>query len=210
MTLSPEREQEIASLCERYGSPHRVTVPLHCPPFDPLTKTDRIGEVCMVVRRMDGRLITARKVFYPSSGYRLLTGGIAHDERIEDALLRETWEETSLEVTIRRFLAVIDYRLEQPSGGESLVFYTFAFLLDEQGGTLAVQDEQEQIADFRMIFPHELPVVAETLEHVTDSYDEKIEGKWRDWGVFRAVVHRVVFDVMEGMTSQSCFQKFPA
>jgi len=40
------------------------------------------------------------------------------------------------------------------------------------------------------------------LEHVTDSYDEKIEGKWRDWGVFRAVVHRVVFDVLEGMTSQ--------
>jgi hypothetical protein len=34
--------------------------------------------------------------------------------------------------------------------------------------------------------------VAEQLEHVETTYSEEIDGRWRDWGHFRAVIHRVV------------------
>src|SRR6266487_1360095 len=89
----------------------RVAVELHGEPFDPLILNDRIGEVCMVIRRKNGKLLTAIKTFYPPGAFRLLTGGIAHGESIEAALLREVDEETGLDVIARRFLAVIEYQL---------------------------------------------------------------------------------------------------
>ena len=110
--LTPELESEIAGLAARYGQPRRIDAALHGAPFDPLIMTDRFGEVCMVIRRPDGVLLTAIKTFYPSGAYRLLTGGVKHGEPIEAALLREIEEETGLEVEVRRFLAVIEYQLD--------------------------------------------------------------------------------------------------
>ncbi|HMO56715.1 MAG TPA: NUDIX hydrolase [Roseiflexaceae bacterium] len=185
-----QAETEIATLAERYGNPLRLQVELTGTPFDPLGHADRFGEVCMVVRRRDGRLITARKVFYPPQGFRLLTGGIGHDETIEAALLRETYEETGLDVAICRFLAVIEYQLATDSA--VLHFLTCAFLLDEQGGELAPHDPNERIAEFRMITPAELPAMAAALEDLRANYDAAIGGHWRDWGRFRAVVHYAV------------------
>lgn len=207
MPISEKLLAQITELSGRYNVPIRATVTLPKGDFDPVMKPDRIGEACMVIRRPNGRLLTASKTFYPAGIYRLLTGGIMPDEPIEAALIRETREETGLEVQIRRFLAVIEYLMpqhSQPDGSVTAsdhpahrtarrVFYTFAFLLDELGGTLAPLDNTERIADFREIFPAELPTLATTLEQVQDDYDTEIRGRWRDWGMFRAIVHRVVY-----------------
>jgi NAD+ diphosphatase len=194
MPLSPEREAEITDLANRYGVPRRLTVDVPTM-FDPLNKTDRIGEVCMVVRRTDGRLVTARKEFYPPDGYRLLTGGIHHDEPIEGALLRETYEETGLDAVIRRFLAIIEYRLPITPPRS---FYTFALLVDETGGTLEPQDENERLAGYLLIRPDELPAMAATLANVTSGSgnDPILDGRWHEWGIFRSIVHHVVYDVL--------------
>jgi 8-oxo-dGTP pyrophosphatase MutT (NUDIX family) len=196
--LDPEVESEIAELAARYGAPRRVAVELEGRPFSPLILDDRHGEVCMVVRRPNGKLITATKTFYPPGAFRLLTGGVSHGEPIMAALLREVAEETGLDVVVRRFLAVIEYRLAllhpQP-------FATFAFLLDETGGTLAAQDEGERLGEFREVALAELPSMAAALERVPDSFDREIEGSWGDWGRFRAVVHRVVYEAMQDSSS---------
>jgi ADP-ribose pyrophosphatase YjhB (NUDIX family) len=217
--LTSEIESQIAALAARYGQPRRVVAALHGAPFDPLILHDRIGEVCMVIRRRGGRLITAIKTFYPPGAYRLLTGGVGHGEPIEAALLREVDEETGLEVAVRRFLAVIEYELE-PENREprtknreyqshgrrtadseqaiqhSYTFVTFAFLLDEVGGTLDPRDPGEQIESFREVEIATLPELAAMLESVGDGFDPRIGGSWTDWGRFRAVVHRVVHDVL--------------
>lgn len=193
---------EVAALSERFGAPLRRSVALlNEGLFEPLSKTDRYGEVCMVVRRIDGRLLTARKTFYPRSAFRLLTGGIDYGERIYDALLRETDEETGLDVRVLRFLAVLDYRLTRPDGstveprdGEG--FRTFAFLLDEVGGVLAPRDPHERVESFRTVAVDELPSMAERLEQLGQRYDPEIHGRWRDWGRFRAAVHRAVYEAM--------------
>jgi len=198
MQLAPELHAQVETLSMRYGSPVRTTVMLPDGSFAPFAKSDRIGEVCMVIRRPTGHLLTARKTFYPHNAYRLLTGGIEHGEPIEAALRREVVEETSLTVDIRRFLAVIAYTapapgVASPSDADSLNhFYTFVFLLDEIGGTLAPQDPEERIAGFREVLPEELPTLATRLEQVPDADDPEIGGRWRSWGMFRAVVHRVV------------------
>jgi NTP pyrophosphohydrolases containing a Zn-finger, probably nucleic-acid-binding len=188
MLLDPAIEADIHALAMRYGAPRRIVAPLDGASFDPVARSDRYGEVCMVVRRGNGRLITAIKTFYPAGCFRLLTGGVAHGETIEAALQREVEEETGLQTVIRRFLAVIVYPPQQ--------FATFAFLLDECGGELGSRDPHERIAAFREIEVAELPLLAATLEAVPDRFDDEIGGNWREWGRFRAIVHRVVYQAL--------------
>ena len=194
-TLPQAIQDELTQLVQRYGQPIVQSAELHIhESFDPLSKQDRYGEVCMVIRRKNGRLLTMIKTFYPRGAYRLLTGGINHGEYVFDALLRETQEETGLQVEVKRFLAVATYHLENTN--QTPAFYTFAFLLDELGGTLRAEDEDEQVADFHEITVEELEPLAERLEHLGEQYSEEIQGRWGHWGRFRAVIHRLVWQAL--------------
>jgi ADP-ribose pyrophosphatase YjhB (NUDIX family) len=195
--LPNDIEAQVAELSARYGQPMRVLADIPDGMFDPLTSTDRIGEVCMVIRRPSGRLLTFRKDIYPHGVMRLLTGGVRPGEHIEDGLLREVAEETSLEVAVRRFLAVIAYRAPQ-TPPDSYSFLTFAFLLDELGGELAVQDPEERVEAFGEVTVAQLYDLAAFLDGLDDHSDREIGGSWRSWGAFRAVTHRVVADRLLG------------
>lgn len=199
-TLPQDVQNELEQLAQRYGQPLVRTVDLEASNlFDPLNKTDRYGEVCMVIRRKNGLLLTMVKTIYPKGAYRLPTGGINYGEPIRDALLRETYEETGLQVNIQRFLAAVAYRI--PAINLEPIFYTFAFLLDEVSGTLGAIDETERVEAFREIEPGELPRVAQTLESVKNEYSDEIDGIWRDWGHFRAVIHRAVLEALQRYSS---------
>lgn len=195
MHLPDPLAAEVAALHERYGPTTLIEAAIPNGLFDPVRMDDRFGEVCMVIRRPSGRLLTARKTFYPEGAFRLLTGGIRHGEAIEAALAREVAEETSLSVAVRRLLAVIAYTApETPPGRHA--FYSFAFLLDELGGTLAVQDLDEQVAAFGEVEPGGLAAMADALAALEHREDRAIGGSWRNWGTFRAVVHRVVGELL--------------
>src|SRR5438876_1417661 len=126
--LPQETQDELVRLAERYGQPLVRNVDLGATKqFDPINKNDRYGEVCMVVQRKNGHLLTMKKTFYPAGAYRLLTGGINHNEATFAALLRETNEETGLEVEVRRFLVAAAYLTD--ATGAQPVFYTYALLL---------------------------------------------------------------------------------
>ncbi len=197
-SLSQEIQDELTQLAHTYGTPLVRPVDLGISTmFDPLNRTDRYGEVCMVVRRRDGHLLTAIKTFYPRNAYRLLTGGINHGERVYDALLRETHEETGLEVKVSRFLAAIAYSLNNEN--ETPVFYTFAFLLEEVSGVLEVLDEDERVEAFHEISVADLPIMAKNLRNVQHEASNEIAGNWHDWGNFRAVVHDAVYEAMVGV-----------
>lgn len=194
--LPGEIQAELADLVTRFGQPLVYCAELDTPHlFDPLGNPDRYGEVCMVVRRSNGQLLTAKKDFYPTNGHRLLTGGIHHGEAVLNGLLRETHEETGLEVVVQRFLAAVAYYL--PGALEKPVFYTFAFLLDEVGGTLECIDEHERLEYFREIAPDELPERAEFLAHLAHSYSPDLDEDWAHWGQFRAVIHRQVWKALQ-------------
>lgn len=182
---------EVATLADRHGPTTFVEAVVDDGMFDPFTKTDRVGEVCMVIRRPGGGLLTLRKEVYPPGVMRLPTGGIGHGEGVEAALLREVLEETSLSVVIRQLLAVVAYRAADAPVG-SFGFYTFAFLLDEIGGVLAPQDPDERVEAYGEVAPGDLPELARRLDDLEARHDREIGGSWRSWGRFRAVVHRVV------------------
>ncbi len=194
-SLSQEIQDELAQLAITYGAPLVRTIDLGISSmFDPLNATDRYGEVCMVIRRRNGRLITAIKTFYPKDAYRLLTGGINYGERVYDALLRETHEETGLKVSINRFLAALAYY--RNGDDKTPVFYTFAFLLNEVSGTLGALDESERVEAFREVSVEDLPQLANTLRHINHEPSREIGGNWSDWGRFRAAVHDAVYTAL--------------
>lgn len=194
-SLPHDVQDELRQLARRYGQPLVEIMDLaNTRRFDPLNKTDRYSEVCMVIRRRNGHLLTMTKTTYPPNAYRLPTGGINLVESVIDALLRETQEETGLQVNVERFLTAVAYRIP---GQDYPSFYTFAFLLEEVGGTLGVIDQDEQIEDFREVPPEALLAVAENLEQVTTNYSQNIDGYWRDWGYFRAIIHRLVWEALQ-------------
>lgn len=197
MELPSETRREIAGLGRRFGEPRRIEATIRDGFDDPIRRDDRYGEVLMAVRRPNGKLLVAIKTFYPRGAYRLPTGGIHHGEQIYDALLRETKEETGLDTAVRRFLATISYRAAASPSGAPL-FHTFAFLLEELGGTLGALDADEQIEDWREMTPAELRAQAAVLEGLTTIGTRTIGGSWSDWGRFRAVAHRAVSEALAG------------
>ena len=194
MKLTRATEGELARLAARYGAPLVVDAPIADEFDDPIRRRDRYGEVCMVVRRPTGKVLLSIKTFYPRGAYRLPTGGIHKGEKVYDALLRETHEETGLDTTVERFLARISYRALAPSSPP--LFHTFAFLLREAGGTLGALDLSEQLEDWREVDAAELPRVADALNDLQTTSAHDIGGDWRAWGKFRAVVHRVVHEAL--------------
>jgi 8-oxo-dGTP pyrophosphatase MutT (NUDIX family) len=238
-SLPSEVQRELAELGQRYGQPLVCTVDLplegywnprsgslsgeaaadEAPPAGgAVPKPERVCEVCMVVRRPNGRLITGTKAFYPHRVFRLLTGGVEAEEGVLDALRRETLEETGLETQVTRFLAAVAYRFpapaarataplsaaaSMPAGPHPVRFCTFAFLLDEAGGTLGALDEAERLDEYREIEPADLAAMAEELETLDPSGSDPDPvaameaGAWRDWGRFRSVIHRLVWDALQ-------------
>jgi ADP-ribose pyrophosphatase YjhB (NUDIX family) len=200
MELSPDATAEVERLVYRYGTPRRIRAAIDASFDDPIRKPDRFGEVCMVIQRPNGTLLVSIKTFYPRGAYRLPTGGIHHGEKIGDALVREAHEETGLELEVMRFLAHISY--VAPNDAAPL-FHTFAFLLEERGGTLGALDASEQIEDWREIRPEELASVAKFLDDLRSDGTADVGGSWRAWGKFRSVVHRVAFEALTSPDGRS-------
>ena len=187
--LSSVMQQEIADLAERYGPAQTLVVEMGDNSY--LRQGSRLCEVCMVIRRPGGRLLTMKKTFYPAGAYRLLTGGIEPGESILAALHREIQEETGLATTLIRFLGAIVYHLESRPR-----FATFAFLLEETGGVLHTNDPDEQLEAFQEIEIDTLPLIIEQLGKIGHLYGPEIESYWDDWAGFRTAVHRLVWECL--------------
>ena len=191
--LTVSMRSEVAALTQRFGAPVMRDVTLDDIGFDPVGNPSRFAEVCMVVRRPTGDVLLSIKTFYPRGAYRLPTGGIHPDEPILDAVLRETREETGLDLDVRTFLAALTYR-DGPAGPP--VFHTFAFLLDDPtGAPVTAVDEQEQIESYVEIPISELPAIAERLERIPSDGAAGIPN-WDAWGRFRSHVHRAVHEAL--------------
>ncbi|MBI4494322.1 MAG: NUDIX hydrolase [Chloroflexi bacterium] len=196
MTRQPVDDRaELAALARRLGQPRMVEVDLEVGRlFDPVTRTDRLGEVAFLLQRPDSHIWLMTKEFYPPDAYRIPTGGVKLGEPIEAALARELVEETSFQVAPARFLAAIHYRVRAPEG--EVFFATYLFAVPCGLERPEPQDLDERIADFRTITLDGLPQVAEYLAGLPRRESPEF-GNWQDWGRFRAVVHRVAYERLE-------------
>ena len=89
----------------------------------------RAAACCFIARRTTATIPIA-----------LLTGGIGHDEAIAAAAVRESAEETGLQVEIRRLVAVIDSTLR--FGDIRLPFVSYVLHVVEAGGQLSADSHR--------------------------------------------------------------------
>lgn len=154
-----------------------------------ITRDGRIGEVCMMLQRPDGRIWCAAKQYYPGLIARLLTGGIHPGEHVEAALLREIAEETGLTPTAVTPLFHVKYQSVVP-------FQTFAYLCQVDDSTPVVHDITEEIDHFEALDAQQLAMRAQQLEALPAVQAAQIGGTWQEWGAFRAVCHHMVSNIL--------------
>ena len=177
-------EIEVTEIARRYGDPLRRTVDLEMGQDLFLTRfvrsDDRRGEVVVALEMDGGKVLLHRKGHYNPPSFRLLSGGVNHDEPVLRALHREIAEETNLQVTVQRFMAVIEYRMHY--GEIDLPFASYVFHVSELAGQLI--PDYGEIAELRVVEPGELPAIADALR--------TIPGERGYWGRWRAIAHDIV------------------
>lgn len=178
----------IAALGQRYGVPKRLVCKLPSTAFPPVNERVH-GEVCMAIMRPNGRFLLQTKRTYPNSVMRLPSGGIKPGEDLEHALRREIWEETNLEFTIDRFVAVLQYEDDR----RRVPFRTHLFCVREIAGELRSNDPTEHITDWREAPPNELVSYAQQLT--------RMEREWSNWGRFRAAALETLATYCNGAAS---------
>jgi len=191
--LGPTEVPGLAAAIDAYGCPAERLVEYEVSKESLLywqrVAQSRPGEVVLVLRRRNGRYLVHTKEFYPQGTYRLMTGGIEPGEDLLQALEREVREETGLQVSVERFLAIIHHRFRHVE--QTVRFVSHIFLIREHmtpGSDPSPCDGEEQISGFRETDLDGLLKLARQLEALPD--------QWRDWGRFRASVHRVAWETI--------------
>lgn len=149
-------------------------------------RRDRRGEVVFCVMRPNGNIITITCDEYPEGIYRIPTGGIGHDEDIVEAVHREVMEELGLTVAIQEFCGVL--RIKFVHEGQSVMFYSYVFILRETGGALLEDASDDEVSEVREVGLDELDSIVNELGN--------IQGKWKDWGKFRYVTSGAVLEFL--------------
>ncbi len=183
-------KKSLRKLRKKFGPFHQhhvdltITTPWMLNLAQKMDKKARRGEVVMVIPNKSGEIWLHTKDFYGDGVYRLMTGGLKPGEKPDVAFRREVEEETGFKVNIDRCLAVITYTLN----GEDVhqPFVSYVFMAKKIKGLPRPLDQSEAIAGFKAIPPADLQDIADNLA--------SLNGERTDWGIFRAVAHKVVHE----------------
>jgi len=147
---------------------------------------DRRGEVVFCVIRPNGRIVTVTCDEYPDGIFRIPTGGIGYGENIIEAVFREVKEELGIDAVIDSFAGVL--KLKFVYGQESVMFYSYIFVLHETGGKIFVDASDDEVSEIKEVDLEGLKAVASSLNNIT--------GKWEDWGKFRYATSMAVYNYL--------------
>jgi len=163
--------------------------------FPPLARN---AEVLPVVMLPNKKILLHTKDIYPKGVYRLLTGGIKVKENIEKALIRELKEETNTTILSKKLLAKLVYNVKYPKGKK--IYTTYIFLVKSKFRNIKNLGSKEHISGLKEIRISQLPSVIKKLQKLKAG--PKIKSyhveNWEDWGRFRAIAHRIVYNLLKG------------
>jgi 8-oxo-dGTP diphosphatase len=149
-------------------------------------ENDRRGEVVFCVIRPNGKIITTAGADYPENIYRIPTGGLGYGEDIIKAVYREVREELGIDVEIIGFPGVLKIKLKH--GHDSVMFYSYLFILKEVGGRLLEDALDDEISRIKEVDIEGLRQVVESLYNAP--------GSWADWGKFRYITSNAILSFL--------------
>lgn len=189
-------DQEVAELVRCYGAPMRRSYHIQADEYIRAYRwrkeCDRRAEVVFAIQDPTGKIWMHAKAHYPAHLFRLPSGGVGLYEDIHHALMREIAEETGLCVTVRRFVALLEYRFEY--GGSMVKFASYVFHLTSDGCPPTLPDNGEIFA-FRAILPPQLLQLTVDMRNMI--------GERRGWGQWRSLAHDVVYEYLHNSTLPS-------
>jgi len=144
----------------------------------------RRGEIVFMLENLNRKVLLHTKPFFPKGVYRLLSGGINMNEAVAETLNREIFEETGFHVDNGQCIALIFFIIKHES--LSMPFITYLYSCKGITGEPVVHDRSENISGFRWVTHAELKHVYRQLLELPED--------WKDWGVFRALPHKVFYD----------------
>lgn len=149
---------------------------------------DTRSEVIFVLPRRCGTVLTTRKPFYPEGVFRIPSGGIHPGETPEQAFLRETMEETSLNVEpVGRIAEVVNHCV---AGDRHVDITSYIILGSSTEDQPHASDLSEEIELYGEANVAELRRLADLLG--------SLGGRWAGWGRFRATAHLIVAEYLAG------------
>ena len=191
VAVSPAvRADELSQLSAVYGAPvrrhFRVELDAYMFATRHQRRHDRRAEVLFAITRPNGKILIHTKPGYPVGTFRLFTGGIGLRESVLEALRREVDEETGLNCTIARFLALCTYSFVK--GDFAMEFATYLFHLQADGAQPLAPKDKTEIAGIGEVRPEGLPTVAQRLRN--------LECRRKAWGAWRAIGHDLAYETL--------------
>ena len=135
----------------------------HCPRCNITFYQDPKLAVAVLVNHAGGLILQRRSIDPGMGKWTFPSGYVERGERVEDAAVRETFEETGLEVRLARFLGLYSHT------GNPVVLAVYAG--NTVSGNITTSEESDEVASFA---PDELPELA--FEH-----DAEIVATWLDY-----------------------------
>ena len=145
--LNDINETEVATLVEKYGDPvvHKFSadfLDFECALVKRTESKGRLHDITCFIRRDDGNFVVIQKPQYARSGiYRAPSGGATLGEPLEDAAIREMYEETGLKIRLTHF--VLDLRLDVVCKDRTIPWRSLVFLAEPVEGEMKPVDTRE-------------------------------------------------------------------
>lgn len=144
--LNDINDQELAALIDTYGAPKEFHfeadfLDFECNLVKRTEAKGRLHDITCFIQRDDGFVVIQKPQYARTGIYRAPSGGANTGEPLQEAAIREMYEETGLTIQLERF--ILDMHLDVICKDRTIPWRSLVFLATPTGGELKPVDTRE-------------------------------------------------------------------